>query len=398
MNRSLLLPRRRPIAIASAAAALLVQRGVVTHDNGAWICHDSYDTIDAFGNQAGRRLPWALPTHDSTPEALRTVDSTGAFLVGELERLDPKLYEPLVMVSYGRDCPMRSDVTIGDDASSFMQMNFAASGSLGTGAPITGGKAWLGKASNQVPGVDIDIGKKFKPLRPWGMEVKFTLWELESAIRAGRPIDDQKLSGLKQKHQMDIDCQVYVGDADTGDKGLLNSGDVTNVANLPNGAASSPTWASKTPEEILADVNAALYSGWSESAFKVFPKKIGLPPKQFGLIATKTISIAGVAGPISILKYIKENNICTASGQGEIEFVPMKWLVGAGVGGTIGTEGTVDRMIVYTQEEDYVRYPMTTLGRTPTQWAGMYQMVNYYCKLGVLEIPYPETIVYRDGL
>ena len=32
-----------------------------------------------------------------------TVDSTGAFLISELERLDPKLHEPLASVSWGRD-------------------------------------------------------------------------------------------------------------------------------------------------------------------------------------------------------------------------------------------------------------------------------------------------------
>jgi hypothetical protein len=39
-----------------------------------------------------------------------TIDSTGAFLVGELERLDQKLHEPLVAVTWGRDIDLREDV------------------------------------------------------------------------------------------------------------------------------------------------------------------------------------------------------------------------------------------------------------------------------------------------
>jgi len=32
-----------------------------------------------------------------------TIDSTGAFLIGELERLDQTLHEPLYNVTWGRD-------------------------------------------------------------------------------------------------------------------------------------------------------------------------------------------------------------------------------------------------------------------------------------------------------
>jgi hypothetical protein len=39
------------------------------------------------------------------------------------------------------------------------------------------------------------------------------VFELESAAKLGRPIDDQKLQALHLKHQMDTDEQVYVGDA-----------------------------------------------------------------------------------------------------------------------------------------------------------------------------------------
>jgi len=53
---------------------------------------------------ASRRLKFkdGLMTFDS-----RTIDSAGAFLVGELERLDPRLHEPLVSVSWSRDIDLR---------------------------------------------------------------------------------------------------------------------------------------------------------------------------------------------------------------------------------------------------------------------------------------------------
>jgi len=351
---------------------------------------DAAAEIDSIGTQRGRTFDRAYQTHDG-----RTVDSTGAFLVGELERLDQTLNMPLAAVSYGRDIDMREDVSLADEIASYTLSTFASAGNMGTGSGIRSGKAWMGKGTNEIGGVAVDIGKFPQPLTPWGLEVKYTILELESAAKMGRPIDDQKFEALKLKHQMDIDEQVYVGDATLNQGGLLNNANVSNVSNLPNGALGSPTWASKTPAEILADVNAVIVSNWSASGWAVMPTRIGLPPVQFGYISTQTISSAG---NISILKYLLENNILVTSGKGKLEIVPMKWLVGAGAGGTIGTPGTVDRMICYNKDKKFVQYPMTMLQRTPVQYVSIYHQTTYYCRLGVVEVRYPETFGYRDGL
>ena len=346
--------------------------------------------IDMLGNQRGRSLDHAYRTHDG-----RTVDSTGAFLVGELERLDQTLHMPLAAVTWSRDIDLREDVSIADEASSFTLSTFASAGNLGAGNGIRNGKAWIGKSTDQIGGVSVDIGKYPQPLTPWGLEVKFSILELESAAKLGRPIDDQKVQALKLKHQMDVDEMVYVGDSSINAGGLVNATGVTNVSNVVNGASTSPLWTSKTPSEILADVNALITSTWAASAWKVMPNRILLPPAQFGYISTNIVSSAG---NISILKYLLENNVLKASGQGELEIQPAKWLIGAGSGGTLGTTGTVDRMIAYTKDKQYVRYPMTLLQRTPVQYASIYHMTTYYCRLGVVEVVYPETIGYRDGL
>ena len=67
----------------------------------------------------------AMMTYDAA-----TIDSTGSFLIGELERLDPTLHEPLVDVTWSRDIDLRSDVSIGDEVSSFTNSTFAAAGGI----------------------------------------------------------------------------------------------------------------------------------------------------------------------------------------------------------------------------------------------------------------------------
>lgn len=375
-----------------APAILVPKRTIVRARTTDHLTFDAqgHMTLDGYGNQRGRSFGMTLRTHDG-----RTVDSTGAFLVGELERLDQTLHMPLAAVTYGRDIDMRNDVTIADEISSFTLSSFASAGSLGAGNGIRNGKAWIGKSADQIGGVGVDIGKTPQPLTPWGLEIKFSILELESAARVGRSIDEQKLAALKLKHQMDIDEQVYVGDASLNFGGLLNHPLVSNVSNVANGALGSPAWSTKTPDEILADVNALITSTWAASGWAIMPNKILIPPAQYGYISTQKISTAGNQ---SILKYLLENNVLKQSGQGSLEILPVKWAIGSGSGGTLGTVGTVDRMVAYTQEKEYIRFPMTMLQKTPIQYESIYHKTTYFCRLGVTEVVYPETIGYRDGI
>lgn len=172
----------------------------------------------------------------------RTIDSTGAFLLGELERLDQTLHEPLANITWGRDIDLRSDVSIADEVSSFTNSTFAAAG-----GPSPTGKSWIGKNTDAIAGIALDIGKTAQPLSLWGMEIGYTIPELESARAIGRPVDSQKYKGMNLKYQMDIDEQVYIGDDTLGVEGLLNSSKVgaTNV-NKNWKLATPRTWARQT--------------------------------------------------------------------------------------------------------------------------------------------------------
>ncbi len=316
-------------------------------------------------------------------------DSTGAFLIGELERLDQKLHDPLVNVTWGRDIDLREDVTIGDEVSSFTNSTFAAAG--GT---TPNGKAWASKDATAIVGVGLDIGKTANPLTLWSMELKWTLPELASAMQTGRPVDQQKYNGMQLKYNMDVDEQVYAGDTELSFYGLTNGTSVT-AGNVAVGASGSTSWSQKTPDEILGDVNTLLNSTWTAAGYAIMPGKLLLPPLQFGYIVSQKVSNAG---NISILEFLKNNSLCNAANGKPLDIQPLKWLVGRGVGGTPGTLGTVDRMVAYTQDPDRVRFPMTALQRTPLEPRGLYQITTYYGRLGVVEFVYPETLQYADGL
>ena len=312
----------------------------------------------------------------------RTIDSAGAFLIGELERLDQTLHAPLATYTWSRDIDLRQDVSIGDEVSSFTNSSFAAAGGL-----TPGGKAWISKDANQISGVSLDIGKTANPLTLWGMEIKYTIPELESAQKIGRAIDTQKYEGMQLKYNMDIDEQVYLGDTTLGMAGLVNSASVTPADVANNAAGSSKLWSAKTPDEILADINEALNAAWAASGFAVVPSKLLLPPVKYSYLLSQKVSSAG---NISVMEFLKANSLSNAVNGRPLDIQPLKWLTGAGAGGT-------NRMVVYSQQPNFLRFPMTPLARTPLEYRSLYQITTYYGRLGVVEFVYPETVAYRDG-
>jgi len=311
----------------------------------------------------------------------QVIDSAGAFLIGELERLDQDLHAPLASVTWSRDIDLREDVSIADEVSSFTNSTFAAVG--GTNPT---GKAWIGKDASAIASIALDIGKTANPLPLWGMQLGWTIPELESAQRIGRPIDTQKYEGMQLKYQMDIDEQVYIGDSSLGYTGMLNSAKVT-PQNVPNGVSTSPLWSSKTADEILADINLILNDAWAASGFAVVPSKLLLPPVKFSYLVSQKVSSAG---NISILEYVKLNSICNSVNGRPLDIQPVKWLTQRGAGNT-------DRMMAYTKERSRIRFPLVPLQRTPMEYRDLRQLTTYFGRLGIVELVYPETVAYRDG-
>lgn len=305
----------------------------------------------------------------------KTIRDAGAFLVGELERLDQELHKPLSTVSWGRDIDLREDVALGDEFSSFTNSSFAAAGGI-----ASNGINWVGQDANAIPGLSVNIEKTSHPLRLWGMELGFTVKELAAAQRVGRPIDQEKFEGMQLKYQMDIDQLVYVGDPAVSATGLCNNPDVKKIA-------VAKKWKNSTPSEILASINALLEESWMATGFAALPDRLLLPPLAMAAL-TKPMT---EAGNMSVLQYVREQCLCNTVNGRLLEVVPVKFLTSLG-------DNNTGRMVAYTKRKNWVRFPMVPLQHTPVEYRGLYQLTTYYAALGEVEFVYPETVAYADGL
>lgn len=318
-----------------------------------------------------------------------TIDSAGAFLVGELERLDPMIHLPLVSTTWTRDIDLRTDVQIGDEFSSFTRSTFGSSGTPDNGIN------WASKEQTAIPRVTLDIAKITNPLGLVTYEVSYTIPELRSAELTGRPIDSQMLAGMNLKHQMDADQLVYIGDASVGSTGLVNSDTVvTNVSNVAAGASTLLPWSSKSPDEILADVNELLVSVWAATGYSVPPNKLLIAPLPYGYITSQVISIGGVGGGSeTIYSFLQRRNVMTAEKGIDLDIKSVKWLDHG-----YRPNATLDRMIAYVQDTKFVRFPMVPLQPVQPQPRGIWIAVPYFGRFGVVEWVYTEIAGARDGI
>lgn len=305
-----------------------------------------------------------------------------AFLVGELEKRDPRLLEPLQSVTWMRDIVARTGGGFVDFTSNYFA-DYATTGGNENG--IIGGE------TNDIPLVQANINKDVFKVWDFSNILKVPFIDQQKLQNIGRSLNDLLDKGIRLNYNKSIDNIVYAGVASAGVAGLVNNPNVT-ASTAPNGASGTATWKTKTPDEILADINASINNTWASSQYDLtgMANHILVPPAQYGLLTTTIVSSAGNQ---SILKYLLENNLARNQGI-ELAIMPSRWCIGAGASGT-------DRMVSYVNNDDRVNFDLPVpLSRVMTQQSveQLAYLTAYVAQIGQVKVLYDQTIEYTDGI
>lgn len=311
------------------------------------------------------------------------IASGQAFLVSELEKRDTLVRTPLTSYTYTRDIPIR----VGGGWAEFVS-------AMGVGYGVTGGSGdgiVNAASADGIPMVQADFGKDLWKTHMISVGTRVFWIDQMRGNMTGRNMDTLLRDGVRMTYDKHMDENVYVGFAAYGSTGLLNNADVT-VTNAATGAGGSATWATKTPDEILKDVNDAILTAWAASEYDLdaIPNHIVLPYAQYNYIATTKVSQLAEK---TILTFLLENNVAKVNG-GDLFIGATAWADGAGVGGA-------DRMIVYCNKERYVAVdelvPLTRAMTTANAERFSYDTA-YAGNVSEVEIFYPMTMIYVDGI
>ena len=311
------------------------------------------------------------------------IASGGAFLVSELEKKDPLIRKPLTSVTYPRDI----NINVGGgwvDYVSAMSVAYGLTGGSENGPVQAGG-------ANGLPIVQASVDKGVYKAHVFATALRIMFVDMQKANFIGRSLDQLLQDGVRLSYDKHMDANVYVGLSDYATTGLVNNPDATETT-VDNGAAGTSTWATKTPLEILADINSAITAVWAAAEYdtEAMPNHILIPYEQYTYIMNTPVTDLATE---TSLDFVLKNNVAAKNG-GSLFVGATRWCKGAGT-------GSKDRMVVYVNHERYVNVdelvPLTRAMTQPNATNACYDTA-YMANLSEVQLFYPQTIAYFDGI
>ena len=238
--------------------------------------------------------------------------------------------------------------------------------------------------SADLPRVDV-VGAEFydNKLISNGVSFGYNTKEIRNAKYTGVPLDQRRaLTAVEALLQLE-NTQALTGDSDVPLVGLLNNNIMDQVSLPADGAGASISWATKTADQILRDMNLLANHAFQATLEVEQADTFLVPSSIYTLIATKRI---GIDSNMTVLKYFLETNPFID----DVE--PLVQLTG--VGG-----GQSDRILVYKRDTSKLEMivPMQ-----PTQYEpekrGLEYVVDLEAMFGGLMIYKPKAIAYADGI
>lgn len=206
--------------------------------------------------------------------------------------------------------------------------------------------------ANDLPRADV-VGKEFtNPIRSIGNSYGYNVQEVRSAIYAGTNLNGKKAMSATRAQSEKINQLAFSGDADSGLPGFLTNANIPEVTILADGTGASKTFASKTADKIVRDINSLINKVITQSKGVHRVTQVWLPIAQYALIATTQNSTASDTTILAFLQAVHPG----------VTFEQVVELTGAGAGGT-------DRMYALenSRENWQLEIPMMIKQYSPQQ-------------------------------
>lgn len=327
---------------------------------------------------------FSSPVFDSA-----SVATGGAFLTSELEKLDPRILEPLHSETYARDMDYLEGGGFVDYTSNFF-VDYATT--------AKDEDTIIGTNTTDIAVAQTNITKDIYKVADFGMSLKYSHIDMMKSNQVGRDLQTLLDGSIRLNWNKMLDKNTYIGITKLGVAGLVNNSAVSSALAGATGTGSSTNWAAKTGQQILDDVDTAINAIYAASGYdpSALPNHILVPPSVYSYLVRPMVVGSGsgsVGVATSILEYIENNNIAKKHGV-DLKIFDCRWCIGAGASST-------DRMVVYRREEDRIRADLTVpLHRVMTQFAPqqMSYITPYVAQFGQVKFLYPTTVTYVDGI
>lgn len=364
---------------------------------------------------SGRRFDWTehhsrsvVPFNRGGIRQGRGFDAAGssgmAFLQSALELIEPKLVEPLQATTHARDLPIKL-------GGGFPEFNVAWASSYG----LSGGGFFglQGTSNTDIPIAQADVTKGTWPTFPWGQGFTLSYIDLErmkfaQAHNDGPPYSLQQLyeKSVKTVWNKALDQVAYFGFL--GQYGLVNNPAAPAAVAVNGGSGTS--WATKTPTQILVDVNTGINQTVQNSGYDMAngcADTLLIPYTQFAALSLP-MTVGGVPTSQSTIDYISENCVAAqyfgTKERFKIYPLPTPFIGGQGIGNTAAQNNQgngLDRAVFYRKDPECLELKIPTVMEPamtiPTERGPGYSTFFVGC-IGAVMFLRTTTMFYMDGI
>lgn len=236
--------------------------------------------------------------------------------------------------------------------------------------------------ANDIPRADISAKENTATVKTVALAYGYSIKEIKTSMRSGKNLEQRKANKTREGVEQTVDKIAWLGSEKHNIPGFINYPGITEYV-IPAGASTDTEWESKTPDEIIADMNGIVSAVVATTKENEIPTTMLMPIDKYTLIAGMRMTDGDTK---TVLKFFLENNPYIK------EVVPLSYLKGAGISGS-------DRLMVYPKDEDNVTLEVPVpFMQLPAQQKGLeYEIITMEETAGVI-IYYPLSVAYADGI
>jgi len=296
-----------------------------------------------------------------------------AFLLSQLTAIESKMYEKhYKAITYPEIIPVSNEAGEWAESITYFYMDGRAVAKF------------VGTKSLNVPIAEIGTEKVTVPVELGATGYEYSDEELRQAIQLDRDLVNSKANTARRAYEELAQSVAMVGDTTHNLLGFINNTNVTAATVVDPG--SGTTWAVKTPNQILFDVNDFMGDIFVDTLQVERANTLLLPTAQWNYIAGTPRSDNS---DTTILSWLIANSPYLSSDQ---DVRPVSELAGAGA-------GSLNRMMAYDKDMDKVvmHVPMPLRFSEPQRKGRGFEIPGEF-KIGGVEFRYPGSARYADGI
>ncbi|MGR1582451.1 DUF2184 domain-containing protein [Thalassobius sp. S69A] len=251
------------------------------------------------------------------------------------------------------------------------------------------GKAkWLNGNGKDVPVVGAQMEQFETAVHTAGIGYSYGYEEVNQARLLGVPLDSEKARLARRAYEEMVYDVSFNGDSSKNFEGLYDYTGVPAASVTADGTGSTTTWSTKTPDQIIRDVNSLLTGIVTATKETELANTLILPTERLNTIASTRLTDTSM----TILEFIQKANVFTAETGQQLTIRGKRGLLTKGAGDTA-------RMVAYRRAPDVLKLHVPMVHRFfPVQIEGFQFTIPGMFRLGGLDIRLPKAVSYGDGI